>query len=217
MFVYYWRAKLLRKKDDNKVNTTVGPPLLPSNLYTRPLLWQISGGSGPLVPPSGSALAPTRLDRVCMWCEMEISDLSIFMHSCRALFQALDGITAPTRGPVSFTDLAVLITVFLSFVYEREVTKVSAPFRTWHIAVWVRLAERTFGVLMNSMATTRYQPPLFKHCRWSFFSQYVSSSPILPSGSIHYNSFSRFFFICERKILREEFSSQFKHKCIRFT
>ena len=45
-----------QKKNDNKVNTTAGPPSL--DLFTRPHLWQISGGGGcpELRPPSGSAL-----------------------------------------------------------------------------------------------------------------------------------------------------------------
>ena len=35
--------KAWHSQGNNKVNTTVGPPLLPSNLYKRPHLWQISG------------------------------------------------------------------------------------------------------------------------------------------------------------------------------
>ena len=47
-----------KKFDNDKANTTVGPPLLPIKpLHKTQPLTQISGGSGPPVPPpSGSAL-----------------------------------------------------------------------------------------------------------------------------------------------------------------
>ena len=57
-FVKLWRAMRARKVDNNKVNTTVGPPLLPIKpLHKTPPLTNLRGGgvrnSG---PPSGSAL-----------------------------------------------------------------------------------------------------------------------------------------------------------------
>ena len=54
------RSEPEKKIDNDKVNTTVGPLSYPSNLYTKPHLWQISGEGGgvrtPPPPPSGSAL-----------------------------------------------------------------------------------------------------------------------------------------------------------------
>ena len=45
------------KNDNNKIKQQLDPLFYPSSLYKRPHLWQISGGgSGPPVPPSGSAL-----------------------------------------------------------------------------------------------------------------------------------------------------------------
>ena len=55
----YWRAKRARKKYNNKIKTTFGPPLLPINhLHKTPPLTNLRGGGvsePPGPPPSGSA------------------------------------------------------------------------------------------------------------------------------------------------------------------
>ena len=58
-YVQYWRVKrAIKNYNNNKIKTTFLTPLsYASNIYTRPHLWQISGGvrtPGP-PPPSGSA------------------------------------------------------------------------------------------------------------------------------------------------------------------
>ena len=57
-FVKLWRAMRARKVDNNNVNTTVGPPLLPIKpLHKTPPLTNLKGdGVRNSDPPSGSAL-----------------------------------------------------------------------------------------------------------------------------------------------------------------
>ena len=63
MFVWYWRAKRARKNDNNKVKTTVGPPLLPIiPPHKTPPLTNLRGGPDPRSPP----LDP-RLLYDCLW------------------------------------------------------------------------------------------------------------------------------------------------------